>query len=173
MPDTEPATRTFLLRAAYAVPAIMWAGISLAQIMAIDGYDRYRFGMSLAEAQAVNPTAKKIPCGFKDVVFCLEYDTEISAFPARVDVQFEGVEPRASQVVITIDSLHEPIKHSCVDVAKELLKLLIAKYDSHPFVEKKTFTWSSPLGGSVTLLSLCITDSQGVNVVSYRKTGAL
>jgi hypothetical protein len=145
----------------------------MAKIKKVDGYDGYKFGMSIDQALNVKPAAKqKTPCDYQDVPTCLEYATTVSVFSARVNVQFkfENGTPLLSQVLLTID---EPVRHPCHEVGRELLHLLVDKYGEHPVIENHKATWTSPDGGSVSLLALCVTEVQGVNIISYKPSSPL
>jgi hypothetical protein len=146
----------------------------MAQIRKVDGYDDYKFGMTIDQALKVRPAAKqKTPCDYVGVPVCLEYATTVSVFSATVNVQFEGDTPLLSQILITISSLDEPVPRPCREVGKEVLSLLVGKYGKHPFIKDHEATWTSPDGGSVSLLALCVGENKGVNVISYRPSSPL
>jgi hypothetical protein len=149
----------------------------IAQIKKVDGYDGYKFGMTIDEALKVKSAAKKkTPCDYRGVPVCLEYATTVSAFPARVTVQFQfdGNTPLLSQILLTVrSSLDDPVRYPCRDVGKEVLKLLVAKYGERPMIKDHEATWTSPDGGSVSLLALCVDDFNGLNVISYRPSSPL
>jgi hypothetical protein len=146
----------------------------MAQIKKVDGYDDYKFGMTVDQALKVRPAAiRKTPCDYVGVPVCLEYATTVSVFSATVNVQFKGDTPLLSQILITIRSLDEPVRHPCREVGKEVLSLLVDKYGKRPFIKDHAATWTSPAGGSVSLLALCADESKGVNVISYRPSSPL
>jgi hypothetical protein len=141
---------------------------SAAQTKKVDGFEGYRFGMTLEQALKIRPSAKQTKCEYTGVAACLEYGTTVSAFPATVAVQFERANPLLlTQILITIHSMDDPIDHTCRDVTKELLKLMVPKYGDKPLVEDHKVTWASSEGGSVSLTSLCIGPEKGINVISY------
>jgi hypothetical protein len=145
-----------------------------AQIERVDGYDGYKFGMTIDQAKQVKPSAKQTRCEYVNVTICLEYATKISIFPATVAVQFKGATPLLSRILLTIKSLPEPVvRHPCREVGKEVLKLLIAKYGDSPLIKDHTATWTSPGGGSVSLLALCVGEAGGINVITYEPTSPL
>ena len=146
---------------------------ALAQVPKIDGYDGYRFGMTIEEATKVKAGARYAPCDFKDMVGCIQYPVTVSAFPALVSVQFKGATPRVVQIIINFDSLKEPDKNPCGAVAKEVFRLMAAKYGSTPLVKKGIATWASPSGGAVEFSTLCLNETTGVNVIIYRPSAAL
>ena len=140
----------------------------------MDGYDGYKFGMTIDEALKVKFAAKKkTPCDYQGVPVCLEYATTVSAFPATVSVQFQfdGNTPLLSQILLTVRSLDD--RYPCPDVGKEVLKLLVAKYGERPMIKDHEATWTSPDGGFVSLLALCVDDFRGLNVISYRPSSPL
>ena len=141
----------------------------MAQMKKVDGYDDYKFGMTVDQALKVRLAAKRnTPCDYSGVPVCLEYATTVSVFPATVNVQFQGDTPLLSQILITIRSLDEPVRRPCHEVGKEVLRLLVDKYGTHPFIKDRAATWTSPEGGSVSLLALCVDENKGVNVISNR-----
>jgi len=146
----------------------------MAQIKKVDGYDGYKFGMTVDQALKVRPAAEqKTPCDYQGIPVCLEYATTVSVFPATVNVQFKGDVPLLSQILLTISSLDEPVHYSCREVGKEVLKLLVVKYGEHPIIKDHEATWTSPDGGSVSLLALCVGEVKGVNVIGYRPSSPL
>lgn len=153
--------------------SLLGTGSAMAQAPKIDGYDGYRFGMTVEEASKVKGGAQYASCDFKDVVGCIEYPVTVSAFPARVSVQFKGQTPRIVQVIVTFDSLREPIKNPCKAVSKEIVRLLATKYGDAPHVQKGTATWASPNGGAVEMSSLCLDETTGINLIVYRPSAAL
>ena len=90
-----------------------------AQIDKVDGYDGYRFGMTLDQAKKIKPAAKQTPCDFVQVVACLEYAITISAFPATVTVQFEGATPALSQIIIPSNRFQVPPFATRVETSEE------------------------------------------------------
>jgi hypothetical protein len=156
------------------ITAFFVSGRAMAQIKQVEGYDGYKFGMTIDQAKKVKPAAKQTRCEFAGVATCLEYKTKLSAFPATVTVQFKGEAPLLSQILITIRSLDKPVLHSCRDVGEEVLRLLVAKYGDKPFIKNHEATWTSPEGGSVSLLSLCVGEAgNGVNVITYTLSSPL
>ena len=146
----------------------------MAQIQKVDGYDGYKFGMSIDQAKNIKPAAKQTRCEYVSVDACLEYATTISVFPATVSVQFKGATPLLSQILLTIRSFPEPVvRHPCREVGEEVLKLLAAKYGTNPLVKDRTATWTSPHGGSVSLLALCVGEVGGINVITYAPSSPL
>jgi hypothetical protein len=132
--------------------------------------------MTIDQALKVKSAAKqKTPCDYQGVPVCLEYSTTVSAFPATVTVQFksDGNTLLLNQILLTVRSLDEPVRYPCRDVGKEVLKLLVAKYGERPMIKDHEATWTSPDGGSVSLLALCGDDLKGVNVISYRPSSPL
>lgn len=146
----------------------------IAGMKKVDGYDGYKFGMTLDQALQIKPFAKqKTPCGYKGVPVCLEYATAVSGFPARVDIQFEGSAPLLSRILLTISSFEESVRHTCAEVGKVVLGLLADKYGKDPVVDDRKTTWTSPDGGSISLLTLCVHDRKGINVIGYEPSGPL
>ncbi|WP_422033965.1 hypothetical protein [Reyranella sp.] len=145
----------------------------LAQVPKIDGYDGYRFGMTIEEATKVKTGLSYVSCDFKDVVGCIQYPVTVSAFPAQVSVQFKGATPRVVQIVVSFDSLREPNKNPCRAISKEVFRLMAAKYGDAPLVKKGTATWASPNGGAVEMSSLCLDEATGMNVIVYRPSASL
>jgi len=146
----------------------------MAQIKKVDGYDGYKFGMTIDQAKKVKPAAKQTRCEYPGVATCLEYETMVSAFPATVVVQFRGDTPLLSQILLTIRSFDKPVRHSCREVGEEVLKLLAAKYGDSPFIKDHTAAWTSPEGGSVSLLALCVGEAGGgINVITYKPSSPL
>jgi hypothetical protein len=143
---------------------------SVAQTRKIDGYEGYKFGMTLEQALKVRPSAKQTQCEYQNVTQCIEYETTVSAFPAKVTVQFH---PAVVQILVTFYSMDDPIDRSCREIGKELLKLMVPKYGSDPFIKDHKATWTSPEGGSVSLTALCTGPEKGINIISYQPTGAL
>lgn len=146
---------------------------ALAQVPKIDGYDGYRFGMTIEEAAKVKGGSRYASCDFKDMVGCIQYPVTVSAFPALVSVQFKGATPRVVQIVISFDSLKEPDKYPCEAVAKEVFRLMVAKYGSPPIFKKGIATWASPNGGAVDFSTLCLNETTGMNVVIFRPSAPL
>jgi hypothetical protein len=65
-----------------------------AEINKVEGFEGYKFGMTLNEALAVRPSAKQTQCDYKNVAICIEYPTTVSVFRSTVVAQFErGVSP--------------------------------------------------------------------------------
>jgi hypothetical protein len=154
---------------------LVWAFVASDGVVAqtkVDGYDGYKFGMTIDQAKRIKSAAKQTRCEYVDVSTCLEYRTMVSVFPATVTVQFKGAAPLLSQIIITIRSLADP-SHSCREVGREVLKLLTAKYGNDPFVKDHEATWASPEGGSVSLLALCIGEVEGINVITYKSSSPL
>lgn len=146
-----------------------------AQIEKVDGYDGYKFGMTIDQAKRVKPSAKQTRCEYASgPMWCLEYATRVSDFPAEVTVQFPGATPLLTQILVTFRSLPDNVpRYSCREVGKEILKLLIAKYETDALLKGHTVTWTSPHGGSVSLTSLCVGEVEGINVVTYRTSNPL
>ena len=90
-----------------------------------------------------------------------------------VQFQTDGNTPLLSQILLTIRSLDEPVRYPCHDVGKEVLKLLVSKYGERPMIKDHEATWTSPDGGSVSLLALCVDDLKGLNVITYRPSSPL
>lgn len=110
----------------------------------VDGYDGYKFGMTLDQALQIKPFVKqKTPCGYKGVPVCLEYATTVSGFPARVDIQFEGSAPLLSRILLTISSFEVSVRHTCAEVGKVVLGLLADKYGKDPVVDDRKTTWTA------------------------------
>lgn len=154
--------------------AALFAPLSaLAQVPKIDGYDGYRFGMTVEEAAKVKAGPSYASCEFTDMVGCIQYPVTVSAFPALVSVQFKGATPRVVQIIISFDSLKEPDKYPCEAVAKEVFRLMAAKYGRPPLFKKGIATWASPNGGAVEFSTLCLNETTGMNVIIYRPSAPL
>ncbi|MBI2716257.1 MAG: hypothetical protein HYX37_17665 [Rhizobiales bacterium] len=99
----------------------------------IDGYEGFAFGMPMEQAVAIRPGSKVEPCGFVGVVGCIEYTTNVSGFPATVDVQFSGYPPLVTQVVLIIVSMNvaDAANHPCTAITSELGRQLATKYGSN------------------------------------------
>jgi hypothetical protein len=149
------------------------ANAPVSQPTQVDGYQGYKFGMTLEQARLVNPAAVYTKCTYVGVDACLEYPTTISAFPAKVVAQFKGVPLVLTQVVISFDALHEPVRFPCNMVATELTKLLAAKYGRQPFTDQfDNITWAFADGSSVELSALCL-GNKGLNTIAYRPSNPL
>jgi hypothetical protein len=161
------------MKAAFvAALCILIASPSVAQTGKIDGYEGYKFGMTLEQALKVRASAKQTQCDFNGVTTCIEYQTTVSAFLAKVTVQFAPATPLLlSKILVTLYG--EPIDHGCTEIGKELLKLLASKYGNDPFIKDHVATWASSEGGSVSLTALCISPDTGINIISYQPTGPL
>ena len=144
-----------------------------AQIKKVDGYEGYKFGMTLDQAKKVNPSAQQTRCTYVSVTACLEYPTTVSIFPAMVVVQFEGAPPLLRQVLLTIKSSAETLIRSCTEVTTEVVKLLIAKYGNRPLVRGFEAVWASPDGGSVILSAFCTNKDEGLNIIAYTSSSPL
>src|SRR5436305_112063 len=94
----------------------------------VDGYDGYRFGMTIEQALRVNPAAKLAPCDDADATACLAYATAISNLSAFVAVQFSGAIPRISKILLTIDVDNNGQSHHCQSVGREISTLLTDTY---------------------------------------------
>jgi hypothetical protein len=138
----------------------------------VDGYQDYKFGMTVEQARIINPAAAYTKCDYVGVVACLEYPTTISAFPAKVVAQFTGVPPLLTQVVIAFNALNEPVRFPCSMVARELRMLLAAKYGRQPFTDQSNTTWAFANGSSVQLSALCLGD-KGITTIVYRPSNPL
>jgi hypothetical protein len=148
------------------------ADAPVSQPTQVDGYQDYKFGMTLEQARIINPAAAYTKCNYVGVVACLEYPTTISAFPAKVVVQFTGAPPLLTQVVISFDALNEPVRFPCSMVATELTKLLAAKYGRQPFTDQFDTTWAFANGSSVKLSAMCL-GNKGMNIIVYRPSNPL
>jgi hypothetical protein len=155
------------------VGALFLADRSMAQMKKVEGYDGYKFGMTIEQAKKVKPAAKQTHCDYADVVTCLEYKTTVSAFSATVTVQFKGATPLLSQILITLYSLDDPVRDSCRVVGKAVLSPLVDKYGNNPLVKDHVATWASPEGGLVSLDALCVDDVHGVNIITYKPSSPL
>jgi hypothetical protein len=165
-----------MMRIAIATMALSLSAITtiaVAQINKIDGYEGYKFRMTLDQAQKIYPEAKVTKCEYVNVDACLEYLTHVGPFPVAVAVQFQGAPPLLSQIILTFRSLDEAPQFKCHEVAKELLQLLLTKYGEHPFAKDRLITWTSPEGGSVYLNSLCINETKGINIIGYKPSNPL
>ena len=146
---------------------------ALAQPGKVEGYDGYKFGITVDQAIAVKPIAKQTPCDFVNVITCLEYETTVAAFPATAIIQFTGAPPLLSAVLLTIRSSDEPAGHTCHEIGQEVLSLLLARYGAKPLIRNHAATWASPEGGSVSLLARCDGEDRGTNIVIFKPSGAL
>jgi hypothetical protein len=156
------------------VGAVTAPNASVAETKKVDGYEGYKFGMTLEQALKVRPYARQIQCDYDDATTCIEYESTISGFPATVTVQFRPTNQLLlSKILIAFSSMDEPIDHTCPEVGKALLKLLLPKYGEDPLIKDHQVTWSSPEGGSVSLSVLCIGPEKGLNVISYQPSSAL
>lgn len=149
------------------------AGSAFGQVPKIDGYDGFKFGMTVEQAQGVKGGLTYKRCDYKNAVGCMDYAVNVGAFPATVVVQFKGSPARVAQILVSFDSLRSPPKDSCSSVRKEVLRLLTAKYGSSPYISDTGATWTSPHGGSLRFSSLCIDNTTGMNVISYEPSAAL
>jgi hypothetical protein len=147
--------------------------LAVAQNHKIDGYDGYKFRMTLDQARKANPEAKQTKCDYVNVDACLEYSTHVGPFPAAVTVQFSGTPPLLTQILLTFRSLDDTPLYKCQDITKELLELLVTKYKERPFVEHRKVTWTSPNGGAVQLTSLCLDAAKGINIITYMPSNPL
>jgi hypothetical protein len=147
--------------------------IALAHLGKVEGYDGYKFGMTVDQARTVKPIAKETPCDFVNVITCLEYETRVAAFPATAIVQFTGTPPLLSAVLLTIRSSDEPAGPTCHQIGQEVLSLLRARYGAKPLIRNHAAIWASPEGGSVSLLARCDGEDRGSNIVVFKPSGAL
>jgi hypothetical protein len=142
----------------------------------VDGYEGYRFGMTVEQALRVKPDVKSSEnCGgYSGLTACLEYASNVGTLSDTVTVQFIGTPPTLSQILLTVRSLtgERFNMESCTTVGRELLELLVSKYGDHPFLSSRKATWTSPFGGSVSFTTLCVQD-MGVNVISYGPSSPL
>jgi len=147
---------------------------SVAQVRRVEGFEGYKFGMTLDEALAVRPSAKQTQCDYNGVAVCIEYPTTVSAFSGRVVVQFKKTKTLLlSKILVTIRSFDEQRDPPCHDVGKEISKLLVTKYGNNPYVKDHTATWAFAEGGAVSFLALCMSKEKGMNVISYEPSSAL
>jgi hypothetical protein len=161
-----------MLRVLYLVLPLASA-TALAQLGKVEGYDGYKFGMTVDQARAVKPIAKQTPCDFVNVITCLEYETRVTAFPATAIVQFTGAPPLLSAVLLTIRSSDEPSGPMCHEIGQEVLSLLLARYGAKPLIRTHAAIWASPEGGSVSLLARCDGEGRGTNIIVFKPSGAL
>jgi len=147
------------------------AGTAEAQIAAIEGYDGYKFGMTVEQAARVKPSTPYTSCGFHDVVGCMEYEKSVSDYKGRVVVQFKGNPARVDQIIVQFGQFEEPVEYPCRRAGEAILDLLLVKYGTPPRVEGNAAIWISPYGGQVSLINLCIVS--GLAVLSYRGSDPL
>jgi hypothetical protein len=148
--------------------------LAQSRLRRVEGFEGYKFGMTLDEALAVRPTAKTTQCDYKGIAACIEYQTTLSAFSASVAVQFRKAAPLLlSRILVRIRSFGEPNDPRCYEAGREILKLLVAKYGSEPFIKDRTATWASAEGGAVSLLTLCANEDKGINIITYEPSSAL
>lgn len=115
------------------------AFIAAAQVDKIDGYEGFAFGMTMEQAVAIRPGSKVEPCG---VVGCIEYTTNVSGFPATVDVQFGGDPPLVTKVVLVIESMNvaDAANRPCTAITSELGRQLATKYGKTFLIKRNTAT---------------------------------
>jgi hypothetical protein len=96
------------------VGAVTAPNASVAETKKVDGYEGYKFGMTLEQALKVRPYARQIQCDYDDATTCIEYELTISGFPATVTVQFRPTNQLLlSKILIAFSSMDEPIDHTC------------------------------------------------------------
>lgn len=161
-------SRMMLVSLVFALPFA-----AAAQVDRIDGYDGFAFGMTIEQATAIRPGSKVEPCGFAGVVGCIEFKTNVSAFPATVDVQFSGDPPVVTQIVLIVESLADSANSPCTAVTNELGRLLAAKYGNKFLIVRNTATWASAHGGAVSLTALCVNKTKGANVIAFKPSTQL
>ena len=166
--------QVFLVACLIASTLVFGTAGAAGQASRIDGYDGYRFGMSLDEARRVNPQAlfnPKCSAGRQ----CLSYETKISAFDALVIVRLTGKPARVEDVLVTIESFtNRPVFYPCKTVLAELVRLLKARYGSNPvrIGAMDSLTWAAPNGGTAELTSICL-GQEGSNDVIYRPSNPM
>ena len=152
---------------------LLSAGPASAQIAAINGYDGYRFGMSVEQAARVRPQAPYTRCQFQNVVGCVEYETNVANYKAKVIIQFKGNPVSLGQIVVQFGQIEDPIEYPCRQAGKVILGLLIDKYGAHPRTQSHKATWTSPYGGQVSFTDLCVDDQRGLSIVAYSPSNPL
>jgi hypothetical protein len=144
-------------------------------ISKIDGYGPYKFGMSIEQAKAASPSAKRIEgnCGYDklDPPYCLTETTEFFGQVAEIAVLFNKNTKRLSTVLITFDrSDGKENEKACKKVLDAVVPPLFEKWGVNTRKDGPSFFWESPYGGRMTLENVCIRDDFGVVLVSYEDT---
>lgn len=136
-------------------------GKVLGTVEKIDGYGGYKFGMTLAEADAVTNDDKIVGCEYYGVRKCITRGGEFLGESETVVAQIDDKTQRIRQVVVSFEGTESG---ACDAVARVVRNTLLKSYGLDDVNAKgPRAEWHFPKGGSIGLLKLC---EVGMNLVT-------
>lgn len=135
----------------------------------IDGYNSYKFGMSIEQAREARPTSHKTDCDYVGTAYCLTENTQFFGQDANIDALFAKATKSLYQVNITFDRVKGK-DGACKKVLEAIATPLGQKWGFPTRERGVTLFWESVHGGTLSVSRFCIDDDSGIVVVSYQDT---
>ncbi len=137
----------------------------------LDGYGGYKFGMTLAQADAVrSDDVVKKPCDYAETEACIEREVELFGEAASIAVLISSETRTVRQINITFSRTSADKMRGCKKVLSNIAGPLAETFGGNYRVNDGLITWYFPLGGQVTLSKFCLPNDYGVVVVSYKQS---
>jgi len=144
------------------------------KLASIEGYEGYRFGMDLKQADAVRDDDTAGPCPYPGVYQCLTRPTVIFGEPARVVVQIQEASRRVEQILVEFDRVRdENTGDECDRTANNILEELLNQYGHPDTVDQREAVWFGGKGGLMSFTSWCVNRHKGMVTVAYKQSGLL
>ncbi|WP_223506697.1 hypothetical protein [Pseudomonas sp. GL-RE-29] len=157
------------------IVAIFLIGTAQASESTIVGFAGYEFGMTLDQANSVRSNDKVTDCTYVNAFKCIEYETNIYGEAARVIAQVGKASKKIDKVVVNFNYLSAAAKSkACLSTHKKISARVFEKYGKNfQSPVQGIYDWYLPDGGRVTYSGMCVTDDQGIVIVSYTQSEGL